>query len=103
MGLFFGTLKPAQAAINPMFFHHMRTIINTTAKYSAGKSALTGSGIVGSAMFFVISAPAIWHIPAWEAAKDAGTEKQYQAQEMWPQQLFDKLPGGTPGRLNPVR
>jgi hypothetical protein len=36
----------------------------------------------------------IWHIPAWDKAKDIHTEAAFQAQEMWPQQLFDKLPGG---------
>lgn len=45
--------------------------------------------------FATVLAMALWHIPAWEDAKDKAA---YQAQEMWPQQLFDKLPGGTPGR-----
>lgn len=41
----------------------------------------------------------VWHIPAWEEAKKNHTEAAFQSQEMFPQELFDKLPGGTPGRL----
>lgn len=48
--------------------------------------------------FAAIALAAMWHIPAWEAAKDSHTEAKYQATEQFPQQLFDKLPGGTPGR-----
>lgn len=44
--------------------------------------------------FIAIAAAAIWHIPAWERAKDTHTEAAYQAQQMWPQQWFSKLPGG---------
>ena len=52
--------------------------------------------------FIALALAAAWHIPAWDKAKDANTEAAYQKQEMWPQQLFDKLPGGTPGRTNGV-
>ena len=45
---------------------------------------------------------AVWHIPAWDTAKASHTEAAYQAQEMFPQQLADKLPGGIPGRKNTV-
>jgi hypothetical protein len=38
--------------------------------------------------FLAIAAACIWHIPAWEKAKDTHTEAIYQAQQMWPQQLF---------------
>lgn len=38
--------------------------------------------------FAVIALAAIWHIPAWEQAKDSHTESTYQAQQMWPQELF---------------
>ena len=40
------------------------------------------------AAFAAIMLAAIWHIPAWEQAKDNHTEAIYQAQQMWPQQLF---------------
>lgn len=50
--------------------------------------------------FIAIALAAAWHIPAWSVAKANHTEAAYQAQEMFPQQLFDKLPGGTPGRKN---
>lgn len=61
------------------------------------------SGAVMTATIFkmvmiAIAAACIWHIPAWEQAKDNHTEAKYQATEQFPQQLFDKLPGGTPGR-----
>jgi hypothetical protein len=65
----------------------------------AAKSSFIASGGLGL-IFAPVTAAAIWHIPAWDVAKDAGTEAAYQKQEMWPQQLFDKLPGGKPGRLN---
>jgi len=55
--------------------------------------------VFGPEVFFApIIMAAIWHIPAWSQAKANHTEAAYQAQEMFPQQLFDKLPGGTPGR-----
>lgn len=43
--------------------------------------------------FMAIVAACVWHIPAWERAKATHTEAEYQAQKMFPQQLFDKLPG----------
>ena len=43
----------------------------------------------------VIALACIWHIPAWDVAKANGTEKAYQAQQMFPQELFAKLPGGN--------
>lgn len=45
--------------------------------------------------FMAIAAACIWHIPAWDKAKANHTEAEYQAQQMWPQQLFAKLPGGS--------
>lgn len=36
----------------------------------------------------------LWHIPAWSKAKAEGKTAEYQAQKMWPQQEFAKLPGG---------
>lgn len=45
--------------------------------------------------FTCLTAAAVWHIPAWEKAKKNGTEVAYQAQQMWPQQWFAKLPGGA--------
>lgn len=58
-------------------------------------------GLVGL-IFFSMLVPmaagtflaAAWHIPAWEQAKAQGKEAEYQAQAMWPQQMFAKLPGG---------
>lgn len=47
-------------------------------------------------LLFVGTAVAcVWHIPAWEKAKSEGSDARaiYQAQKMWPQQVFDKLPG----------
>lgn len=40
----------------------------------------------------VVLAPAVWHIPAWTQAKHDHTEEIYQAQQMWPQQVFNKIP-----------
>ncbi len=37
----------------------------------------------------------VWHIPAWSKAKAEGKTAEYQAQKMWPQQEFAKLPGGN--------
>lgn len=47
---------------------------------------------------------AVWHVPAWTKAKKEGTTAQYQAQKMWPQEVFAKLPGGDnyKGRANDV-
>lgn len=36
------------------------------------------------AAFMAILGACIWHIPAWEHAKDTHTEAIYQAQPMWP-------------------
>jgi len=47
------------------------------------------------AIGMALVAACVWHIPAWEQAKANGTEAAYQAQQMWPQQLFAKLPGGN--------
>lgn len=61
----------------------------------ATPSWLATSVIVVSAFkiaFLSIALAAIWHIPAWEQAKDTHTESIYQAQQMWPQQLFNKIP-----------
>lgn len=63
-------------------FMHMNMAAATALSFKAAGLALV--------------AACIWHIPAWEKAKAAGPEarKAYQAQKMWPQQLFAKLPGG---------
>jgi hypothetical protein len=45
--------------------------------------------------FAACALAAVWHIPAWTAAKANHTEVGYQSQEMFPQQIFDKLPGGS--------
>ena len=45
--------------------------------------------------FLGILAAAIWHMPAWDEAKDNHTEAVYQNQQMFPQQLFSMLPGGS--------
>lgn len=44
--------------------------------------------------FAVVALAAVYHIPSWEQAKKNHTEAAYQAQQMWPQQWFAKLPGG---------
>ena len=46
------------------------------------------------AAFAVVALACIWHIPAWQKAKAEGKTAEYQAQKMWPQQWFAKLPGG---------
>ena len=58
--------------------------------------------VVFQVLFGIIGAAAVWHIPAWEQAKKNHTEIQYQAQQMWPQQVFAKLPGGTPHTIEVV-
>lgn len=50
-----------------------------------GTIHLIGLGLFGACL---------WHIPSWTEAKKNGTTAQYQAQQMWPQQWFAKLPGG---------
>ena len=47
-----------------------------------------GCALAFKIAFGLIALAAIWHIPAWEQAKDNHTEAIYQAQQMWPQQLF---------------
>ena len=53
--------------------------------------------------FALVTGACLWHIPERTSAKANGTVQAMQQKEMWPQQLFDKLPGGTVGRLNAVR
>lgn len=60
---------------------------------------LNNRGVLGIAVvFYAVGGSALVaaaaHIPAWEKAKAEHTEVAYQAQKMWPQQLFAKLPGG---------
>lgn len=59
------------------------------------KSAIVPGAIAFKIGFAAIACACIWHIPAWSAAKAKGGDAPaiYQAQEMWPQQVFDKLPG----------
>ena len=45
---------------------------------------------------------AVWHIPAWSKAKAEGKTAEYQAQKMWPQQIFAKLPGGDSHKPNAI-
>lgn len=42
--------------------------------------------------FIALAVTVAWHIPAWEKAKDNHTEDIYQSQQMWPQQIFYKIP-----------
>lgn len=68
---------------------------------SAKMGASAGLGMLGFKLAFMgIAAACIWHIPAWEKAKANHTEKEYQAQKMWPQQWFAKLPGGDDYKKN---
>ena len=61
---------------------------------------ITSVVVMSSILNALILGPAVWHIPAWTEAKKNHNEVNYQAQEMWPQQLFDKLPGGGAHSLN---
>lgn len=87
-----------------MMFHHVHHMVATS-----GGSVSPLEFYLAIPLDLVVAA-CIWHIPAWNEAKvsdgnaigsGGASERAYQRQEMWPQQLFDKLPGGTPGRLNP--
>jgi len=60
----------------------------------------TATLVMGWLLTAAISLPTGWHIYAWGEAKKNHNEVNYQAQEMWPQQLFDKLPGGGAHSLN---
>lgn len=51
-------------------------------------AGVTATVIVFKLLFASVAAAAIWHIPAWDEAKKKHTEGIYQAQQMWPQQLF---------------
>lgn len=42
--------------------------------------------------FIALLGACVWHIPAWDQAKATHTEAIYQAQQMWPQQVFNKVP-----------
>ena len=65
----------------------------------SGTSIVAVNGDIGPiltlSVFGACALAAIWHIPAWEKAKANGTEAEYQAQQMWPQQLFAKLGKGN--------
>ena len=65
----------------------------TIAAVSATKTGVA-CVVAFKSLFSIVLLAAIWHIPAWDKAKQNHTEVQYQASEMWPQQVFDKLPGG---------
>ena len=56
-----------------------------------GKGGFLFSESLIAVFFSPIILAATWHIPAWTTAKHNHTEVQYQAQEMFPQKLFDKL------------
>lgn len=58
----------------------------------------TGAALVAKISGLIILSAMAWHVPAWDQAKESHSEKDYQSQEMFPQQLFDKLPGGQSGR-----
>lgn len=61
-----------------------------------GGLSISGVALGFTAAYSIVMGAAFWHVPAWEKAKASGpdAEKAYQAQKMWPQQLFAKLPGG---------
>lgn len=63
-----------------------------------GGLVFTGVAAGFAAAYTTVALAAFWHIPAYEKAKAEGKTKEYQQTEQWPQQLFDKLPGGTPNR-----
>ena len=62
------------------------TVLGVVLAKGAVSSVVTVTAF--KAAFLAIALAAIWHIPAWEQAKDNHTEAIYQAQQMWPQQLF---------------
>jgi hypothetical protein len=76
--------------------HHFHHVVSSGGISKGGTTFAFGPEVFFSPLIIAC----IWHMPAWELAKANHTERAYQQQEMWPQQLFDKLPGGTPGRLN---
>lgn len=59
---------------------------------SAASSAIPG--IFGAILIAAITIPALWHINEWSHVKANHNELKYQTMEMWPQQVFDKFPGG---------
>ena len=67
----------------------------TVPMWAASKGAIAGYVLVNKIAWGAIVLACIWHIPAWDVAKANGTEKAYQAQQMFPQELFAKLPGGN--------
>jgi hypothetical protein len=96
MAIFALPLRSEAHPVPVWVFHHMHHVVLISGKAVEWKAV----PISFEALWGAIALACIWHIPAWEKAKANHTEATYQAQEMWPQQLFDKLPGGTPGRLN---
>lgn len=50
----------------------------------AHQAAAAATIFAFKAAFAAIVIAAVWHIPAWEHAKDTHTEATYQAQPMWP-------------------
>lgn len=74
----------------PLFLSHCCKIL-----IIGGGGKMTLALLAPKIAFGVLALACIWHIPAWEKAKATGGDAPaiYQAQEMWPQQLFDKLPG----------
>ena len=59
------------------------------------KGVVVVAAVVFQAAFGIAALSAIAHVPAWTKAKANHTEAAYQAQQMWPQQFFAKLPGGA--------
>lgn len=55
-------------------------------------AGVTATVISFKLLFASVAVAAIWHIPAWDEAKKNHTEAIYQAQQMWPQQVFNQIP-----------
>ena len=99
----------AQAAVPPVWIHaghfaghHVAHVILPKIVSLKGVTGAPLAGvIIVRAAFAACVIAAVWHIPAWGKAKANGTEAQYQAQQMWPQQLFAKLPHGNYAYVDP--
>ena len=102
----------ANAAFVPVWGHHLAHGLFIHGAHHGLHYAMLGGGakIAGGALatrtafqigFGLIAAACIWHIPAWEQAKANHTEAAYQAQQMWPQGLFARLPHGNYAYVDP--
>lgn len=86
------TLMPVKSEAHPLC---QLAAFPPNAKYGFLQGDFWMNGGIGVVMFAPLIAACTWHIPAWTRAKAQGGDAEaiYQAQEMWPQQVFDKLPG----------